>query len=62
MGKRSFKKKSELIFDETKRKEFLTGFSKRKQQRKKKAADEFQQKVKEEQKRIQEEVSVKKKL
>lgn len=55
MGKKSYKKK-ELVFDEKKRQEFLTGFSKRKQQRKKKAQDEFQKKIKEEQKRIQDEV------
>jgi ribosomal RNA-processing protein 17 len=56
MGKRNIKRKSELVFNEEKRKEFLTGFSKRKLQRKKKAQEEFKIKVKEEQKRIRDEV------
>lgn len=54
--KKSRKVKNELVFDPKKREEFLTGFSKRKLQRKKKAADENAQKLKEEVKRIREEV------
>lgn len=37
--------------------EFLTGFRKRKQERRKKAKDELEQQVKEERKRIKQEVS-----
>lgn len=48
--------KNELVFDNKKREDFLTGFTKRKQQRKKKAQDEIAQKLKEEEKRIREQV------
>lgn len=59
MGKSKHQKKpkNELVFDNKKREEFLKGFSKRKQQRKKKAQDENERKLKEEQKRIRNEVS-----
>lgn len=50
------KVKNELVFDCAKREEFLKGFSKRKQQRKKKAAAENEQKLKAELKRIKDEV------
>lgn len=50
------KVKNELVFDNAKREEFLKGFSKRKQQRKKKAAAENEQKLKAELKRIKDEV------
>merc|ERR1712223_593675 len=42
------KKKSEIIFDEAKRRDFLTGFRKRKQERRQKAKDEHEIKLKEE--------------
>lgn len=51
------KPKTELVFDNAKREEFLKGFSKRKLQRKKKAKEENDQKLKDEVKRIREEVS-----
>lgn len=51
------KPKTELVFDNAKREEFLKGFSKRKLQRKKKAQEENDKKLKEEVKRIREEVS-----
>ncbi|KAG5883004.1 hypothetical protein JTB14_033459 [Gonioctena quinquepunctata] len=41
-----------LVFDENKRREFLTGFHKRKLQRKKEAKDKFEKDLKEERKRI----------
>ena len=50
------KPKNELVFDNKKREEFLKGFSKRKQDRKKKALMENEQKLKDERKRIKEEV------
>lgn len=50
------KVKNELVFDSAKREEFLKGFSKRKQQRKKKAAAENEQKLKAELKKIKNEV------
>lgn len=50
------KVKNELVFDNKEREEFLKGFSKRKQQRKKKAAAENEQKLKAELKRIKDEV------
>lgn len=55
-SKRGKKVKTELVFDNKKREEFLTGFSKRKMQRKKKAKEETEQKLKVEKKRIKEEV------
>lgn len=59
MGKSKMQKKvkNELVFDNAKREEFLKGFSKRKLQRKKKAQDENEKKLKEEVKRIREKVS-----
>ena len=53
---KSKKPKNELVFDNKKREEFLKGFSKRKQDRKKKALMENEQKLKDERKRIKEEV------
>ncbi|XP_073448664.1 nucleolar protein 12 isoform X4 [Aquarana catesbeiana] len=57
MGKRKkvFSSRRELVFDEEKRKEYLTGFHKRKLQRRKAAVEEIKQKIKEEQKRMKEE-------
>ncbi|XP_077308461.1 nucleolar protein 12 isoform X2 [Lithobates pipiens] len=57
MGKRKKVSSSrrELVFDEEKRKEYLTGFHKRKLQRRKAAVEEIKQKIKEEQKRMKEE-------
>lgn len=52
--KKNKKVKNELVFDPKKREEFLTGFSKRKLQRKKKAADDNELKLKAEFKRIRE--------
>jgi len=49
------KQKTELVFDNKKREEFLKGFTKRKQQRKKKAQEENELKLKEERKRIKDE-------
>jgi ribosomal RNA-processing protein 17 len=54
--KRNKQPKTELVFDNKKREEFLTGFTKRKQQRKKKAVEETERKLKEEKKRIKDEV------
>lgn len=56
-NKKGRKPKTELVFDNKKREEFLTGFSKRKLQRKKKALEENDKRLKEEKKRIKEEVS-----
>lgn len=50
------KAKNEVVFDNEKREEFLKGFTKRKQQRKKKAQEEIARKLKEEKKRIKDEV------
>ena len=53
MGKKNKKKggtnnrKSEIVFDEVKRKDYLTGFRKRKNERRKKANDEHEIKLKE---------------
>ena len=53
MGKKNKKKggtnkrKSEIVFDEAKRKDYLTGFRKRKNERRKKANDEHEIKLKE---------------
>ncbi|KAM8930669.1 nucleolar protein 12 [Pelodytes ibericus] len=59
MGKRKPKKGSgirrELTFDEDKRREYLTGFHKRKVQRRKAAVEEIKRKIKEEQKKMREE-------
>ncbi|XP_037037242.1 ribosomal RNA-processing protein 17 [Bradysia coprophila] len=53
MGKRPAKKrKVELVFDEKKRREYLSGFRKRKQERRKKARDDLELQVKEERKRL----------
>lgn len=56
-NKKSRKPKTELVFDNAQREEFLKGFSKRKLQRKKKAKEENEKKLKEERKRIKEDVS-----
>lgn len=55
--KKQKKVKNELVWDNKQREEFLTGFTKRKQQRKKKAAEENEKKLKAEQKRLKDEVS-----
>ncbi|XP_068108220.1 nucleolar protein 12 [Hyperolius riggenbachi] len=59
MGKKRNKKvpisRRELVFDEEKRKEYLTGFHKRKLQRRKAAVEEIKRKIKEEQKRMKDE-------
>ena len=52
------KPKNELVFDNSKREKFLTGFSKRKKIRKAKAQKELEGQLKEETKRIRLEVSV----
>jgi ribosomal RNA-processing protein 17 len=57
MAKKQKKVKNELVFDNQKREEFLKGFTKRKQQRKKKAQEESEKLLKEEMKRIKDEVS-----
>ncbi|XP_044731635.1 ribosomal RNA-processing protein 17 [Chrysoperla carnea] len=49
------KNKITLVFDEEKRREFLTGFHKRKLQRKKKAQEELQEQLKAERKRLKQE-------
>ncbi|XP_040264205.1 nucleolar protein 12 [Bufo bufo] len=57
MGKKRQKKaaRRELVFDEEKRREYLTGFHKRKVQRRKAAVEEIKRKIKEEQKKMREE-------
>ncbi|XP_018115275.1 nucleolar protein 12 isoform X1 [Xenopus laevis] len=59
MGKKKQKKgqgsRLEVIFDEEKRREYLTGFHKRKMQRRKTAVEEIKRKIKEEQKKMKEE-------
>ena len=55
-AKNQKKPKNELVFDNKKREEFLKGFTKRKQQRKKKAQEENDQKLKVELKRIKDQV------
>ncbi|KAG8556599.1 hypothetical protein GDO81_018126 [Engystomops pustulosus] len=57
MGKKKHKNvtKREVVFDEEKRKEYLTGFHKRKLQRRKAAVEEIKRKIKEEQKKMREE-------
>ncbi|CAH0388990.1 unnamed protein product [Bemisia tabaci] len=49
------KTKVHIVFDEKARRDYLTGFSKRKQARKKKAEEEFKVLLKEEKKRIKQE-------
>lgn len=49
------RKKITLVFDEKKRREFLTGFRRRKLERKKKAQEELQKQLKEERKKIKQE-------
>ena len=41
-------RKTEIVFDENKRRDFLTGFRKRKDERRKKAKEEFEKKLKDE--------------
>ncbi|KAM9324514.1 nucleolar protein 12 [Gastrophryne carolinensis] len=58
MGKKKQKKvtkRREIVFDEEKRREYLTGFHKRKLQRRKAAVEEIKRKIKEEQKKMKEE-------
>ncbi|XP_063796590.1 nucleolar protein 12 [Pseudophryne corroboree] len=59
MGKRKQKKvhaiRRELVFDEEKRTEYLTGFHKRKLQRRKAAVEEIKRRIKIEQKKMREE-------
>ncbi|VEN44262.1 unnamed protein product [Callosobruchus maculatus] len=56
MGKKTKKRdKIVLVFDEDKRREFLTGFRKRKLERKKKAQEKFERELLEERKRIKKE-------
>lgn len=55
--KKPKKVKNELVFDNAKREEFLKGFTKRKQQRKKKAQEESDRQLKEEFKKMRDEVS-----
>ncbi|KAM4023083.1 nucleolar protein 12 isoform 1-T2 [Anomaloglossus baeobatrachus] len=59
MGRKKQKKtavaRRELVFDEEKRREYLTGFHKRKVQRRKAAVEEIKRKIKDEQKRLKEE-------
>lgn len=51
-GQPKKRKKITLVFDESKRRDFLKGFHKRKLQRQKKAQEQLQQQLKEERKRI----------
>ncbi|XP_053326156.1 nucleolar protein 12 isoform X2 [Spea bombifrons] len=59
MGKKKQNKRAvgrrELVFDEEMRREYLTGFHKRKVQRRKAAVEEIKRKIKEEQKKMKEE-------
>ncbi|CAH1990002.1 unnamed protein product [Acanthoscelides obtectus] len=56
MGKKAKKRdKITVVFDEEKRREFLTGFRKRKLERKKKAQEKFERELLEERKRIKKE-------
>ena len=54
MGKRKTaagntkKRKTEVVFDESKRRDFLTGFRKRKDERRKKAREQMETKLKQE--------------
>lgn len=52
MGKQKKRQKVAIVFDEQKRKEFLTGFSKRKNERKKKAKEQIELMLKQEKKLI----------
>merc|ERR1712061_914083 len=47
-GEKKVKKKTEIVFDEAKRRDFLTGFRKRKQERRQNAKDEYEKTLKEE--------------
>jgi ribosomal RNA-processing protein 17 len=46
--KKNKKNKTEIVFDEAKRVDFLTGFRRRKEERRKKAKDEYEKTAKEE--------------
>ncbi|XP_055912130.1 nucleolar protein 12 [Eupeodes corollae] len=50
------KKKLEIVFNHEKRKDFLTGFRKRKNERRKKAKEQLENTLKEERKRIRKEI------
>ncbi|XP_022916961.2 nucleolar protein 12 [Onthophagus taurus] len=54
-NKKVKKRKINLVFDEDKRREFLTGFHKRKLQRKKEAQEKLEAQLKEERKRLKKE-------
>ncbi|KAM7356841.1 nucleolar protein viriato isoform 1-T3 [Cochliomyia hominivorax] len=54
--KKAPKQKLEIIFDPKKRREFLTGFTKRKNERRKRAKEELERSLKEERKRIRQEI------
>jgi ribosomal RNA-processing protein 17 len=54
---KKIKVKTELVFDNKVREDFLKGFSKRKKQRQRKAQEEIEKQLKDEKKRIQLEVS-----
>ncbi|XP_073838234.1 nucleolar protein viriato [Musca autumnalis] len=54
--KKNPKKKLEIVFDPQKRKEFLTGFRKRKNERRKRAQEELERNLKEERRRIRLEI------
>lgn len=56
MGRPVKKKKVEIVFNPGKRREFLTGFHKRKNERKKKAKEQIERSLKEERKRIRKEI------
>merc|ERR1712025_847528 len=45
-GEKKVKKKTEIVFDESKRRDFLTGFRKRKEERRQKAKVEHETKIK----------------
>lgn len=47
-GPPSKRRKSEVVFNEDKRRDFLTGFRKRKEERRKKAREQFEKSLKEE--------------
>ena len=44
-------RKTEIVFDEGKRRDFLTGFRKRKEERRKRAREQYEKELKEEIKR-----------
>ncbi|KAI9586800.1 hypothetical protein GQX74_002647 [Glossina fuscipes] len=54
--KKNIKKKLEIVFDPQKRKEFLIGFRKRKNERRKRAKEQIERCLKEERKRIRQEI------